>query len=724
MIPFVDWSQAPEDRSQVPECRVLVVGDDLCSDLSDALQRARFHLRRASESEMRAACERHHPDLVLVSGANSISTCGALRAEPTAVDLPIVVQIDGAATVDRAIQAGATTFFSSADEPAAFVGRLRCVLRDARTRSGLRRTCELQARVHRIAALGYLTMDWAEDLVCVSTEAARILGCGTTATKLTWEEYLDRVHDEDRHRIRRSFADLSAGASLRVEHRLATSTSEAVYVCQEAEAARSPGGGLVVTTTIQDVTDRKRAEGHVIRLAYYDELTGLPNRTFLNDALGHLVEGCVESDDRFALMSIAIEGLNQIVDTFGHDAADHLLKMIAERLGHLPENTDTVTPEDTLSLDDTHSDGGTLLARVSVSSFMFVFRGIQDEDELQRYAERIHKTLSEPVEVADHPMVPTAGIGLAMYPDHGKSASTLMKNVETAQHQAVSSGPSRCVMFTEALYESARARVTLEMALRRALEQGAFELHYQPKLDSQTEATVGMEALLRWTDAEFGAVSPARFIPIAEENGLIVPIGTWVLKTACAQTAAWRASGYPDLRVAVNISAEQFLRPDFVHTVQDALQSTQLAPIGLELEITESLLMRDTTVAVRHLNELRQLGVRVALDDFGTGYSSLSYLHRFPLDTLKIDRSFVSDMTHKPDVATIVRAIILMSHSLNLRVVAEGVEAREQLEELRRLGCEEIQGFYFSRALPRGAFDEWLRKRARPHPIPSAIGLN
>ncbi len=665
------------------------------------------------------------PDLVVLAGSNprdGVKTCESFRSAGCSADLPIVIAagLDDAEAINQAYCAGATDFIIAPIQFPLLAHRIRYLIRSARVLRDLRRTQDQLAAAQRIAKLGHWSIDPGATRVRLSSEAARILGRGNRPCEVDWEEFLDEVHDEDRHRVRRALTELAPSeTTLRLEHRLAGSNNEAI-VCQEAQATDDGSGAISLTGTIQDISERKRAERHIIRLAYHDELTGLPNRTFFWDSLNSMVESLGGLHDRLALIGVHLDGVHRIIDTFGHEAGDLMLKTVADRLTLVPDQTDTLSPEDTLSLDDTCNGGDILLARVANEGFMFIFRNVESNDDAWHHARRIQTALTEPVEVAGHPVVPSACLGLAVYPAHGRTAAALMKNVETAVHEATASGPGQLVMFAESLHASVRERMTLEVALRRALDTDGFEVHYQPKVDSLTSLPTGMEALLRWNDPELGSVSPARFIKVAEESGLIIRLGTWVLRTACAQTMAWRRNGFPDLRVAVNISAEQFLQADFVDVVRQALLDTKLPPEGLELEITESLLMRDTAVAVQHLTDLRQQGIHIALDDFGTGYSSLSYLQRFPLDTLKIDRSFIMDMSTKPGSMTIVRTIIFLSHNLNLRVVAEGVEKTEQLEELRKLGCEEIQGYLFSRALPGPEFETYLRNA---YARSAAVGL-
>ena len=685
--------------------KVLVVDNDPARrvDTTAALEAAGFCPVASSTTEAIETFCRIRPDLAIV---HDVAACRSLRGISAGKDLPILVVADEEAAVAAAFEVGATDFIRLPLPFRLLSFRLRYLIRSARTLSGLRRTQAQLAAAHRIAKLGHWSFYPSSDTVAVSAEAALILGRDDRPVAITWESFLDEIHDEDRHRVRRALAELSLNESIRLEHRL--QGPQPAIVSQEVVATEDDKGELCITGTMQDISERKRTERHIVRLAYYDNLTNLPNRTFFWDTLTQLLD-TMDARSKLGLVGVHLHGWHRIVDTFGHEAGDHLLQMVAERLNHVPDQTDTLCPEDTVSLDDTNVSGDVVLARINHEGFMFLFRDLQTDNDIWQKVRRIQEGLSEPVDMAGHPIVPAACIGLALFPEHGQSTSALLKSVETAQHRAVAMGAGHCVMFSEDLHANAKERVTMEMALRRAVERDGFELHYQPKVDAASGRPVGMEALLRWTDPDLGRVSPGRFIPIAEESGLIVRLGGWVLRTACAQTLRWRSEAFPDLRVAVNISVEQFLQPDFVQVVLQTLAETGLPPEGLELEITESMLMRDTNLAVRRLTELREEGIRIALDDFGTGYSSLSYLHRFPLDTLKIDRSFVTDMMHKPDAATVVRAIILLSHNLHLRVVAEGVEERPQLEELRKLGCEEIQGYFYSPALPCSEFESWMR---------------
>lgn len=356
---------------------------------------------------------------------------------------------------------------------------------------------------------------------------------------------------------------------------------------------------------------------------------------------------------------------------------------------------------------------GDTVARLGGDEFMVVLPAIAHAEDAARVGQRILDALSVPFNFEGHELHIGVSIGIALYPNDGKSAEALLKNADIAMYRAKEQGRNNYQFYTPALNDMAFERLTLENSLRRALERREFVVHYQPQVSLNTGQIVGMEALVRWRHPELGLVAPMKFIPVAEETGLIVPIGEWVLQMACAQNKAWQEAGFPPLRVTVNLSARFFRRKDLMETVARILKETGLDPDYLELELTEGTTMENAEATIRTLHELKEMGVHLSIDDFGTGYSSLSYLKRFPLATLKIDRLFVQDITTSSDGAVITLAIIAMAHSLGLKVIAEGVETEEQLAFLRAHRCDEMQGYLFSRPIPAEAFTQLLREGRR-----------
>ncbi|MFZ5555513.1 MAG: EAL domain-containing protein [Pseudomonadota bacterium] len=433
-----------------------------------------------------------------------------------------------------------------------------------------------------------------------------------------------------------------------------------------------------------DITEHKATEERIRHLAHFDALTNLPNRLLLAERFEAAVQ-LTGGDGRYiGCLFIDLDRFKDVNDSFGHEAGDAMLREMARRLERCVRATDTI-------------------ARMGGDEFIVLLPGLRGPADAEAVVRKFVDALREPFVVADQALVVTASIGITFYPDDGRDLGTLIKHADIAMYAAKDAGRNSHEFFRADMVTHASEGLSLEGRLRRALERDEFILHYQPLVAAADGRIVGFEALVRWQDPESGMVPPDRFIPVAEERGLIVPIGTWVLRAACAQMRQWQASGLPAVPIAVNLSALQFQRSDFVHTVRRALEESGLDPGLLELELTESIIMRGAEGAIDTLNRLRELGIHLSIDDFGTGYSSLNYLRRFPLDKLKIDKSFVRDMMDNVSAANIVTAIIGLARSLKLEVIAEGVETPAQCRALRRLGCGQLQGYLFGRPQPAEA---------------------
>jgi diguanylate cyclase (GGDEF)-like protein/PAS domain S-box-containing protein len=457
-----------------------------------------------------------------------------------------------------------------------------------------------------------------------------------------------------------------------------------------------------VLAIVRDITEKKQAEERIIELAYYDTLTGLLNRHSFTDHLNQALAQAERHGRLVATLFLDLDRFKLINDTLGHDVGDLLLQGVAERMLHCLRKGDTIGRF-------TKDDSPPSVARWGGDEFSAILTDIGQIQDAAKAAGRVRHALSQPFLLAGHEVFVTASIGITVYPLDGSDADTVLKNADTAMYHAKEQGRDNFQFYTASMNASAFERLAMENKLRRALDREEFLLHYQPQLDLRTGRIVGVEALIRWNIPGVGLVPPAEFIPLAEETGLIVPIGAWVLQTACAQNSAWRASGLPPIRMAINLSSRQFRQKNLVETVKQALVRSGLQANYLELEMTESVVMQNAEETTLTLHELKGMGLRLAVDDFGTGYSSLSYLKRFPVDVLKIDRSFIGDLHKDPDDAAIARAIIAIGHSLNLRVVAEGVETEDQLKFLRQHDCDEIQGYLFSRPRAAEAIEELLR---------------
>ncbi|MFC5547729.1 EAL domain-containing protein [Massilia aerilata] len=478
-----------------------------------------------------------------------------------------------------------------------------------------------------------------------------------------------------------------------LEYRLLDDNGEERWYCVSGQPMFDDSGRFTgYRGTGSDITARKLTEQRVHHVAQHDVLTGLPNRSLLQDRLEQAVAYANRSGHPVWVMLIDLDRFKFVNDSMGHKAGDVLLMTVAARLRGSLRDTDTV-------------------ARLSGDEFVVILSQHEDQPLTGDIVQRVMDSVAQPVMLGPKEFFVTCSIGVAAYPSDGTPAESLIEHADIAMYRAKKLGRNNFQFYTPAMNEESLERVRIESALRNALERNEFVLHYQPQVDLKTGQIVGMEALIRWKHPELGMVPPTRFIGVAEDTGLIVPIGAWVMRTACAQNKAWQDAGLGNLRVAVNLSARQFSAAELLPGIEQVLAETGLEPSCLELELTESLFMSDVTPAVDLLHRMKSLGVKLSIDDFGTGYSSFSYLSRFPIDVLKIDRSFVNDITHDANDAAIVASIITLAHNLRLSVIAEGVETAEQLDYLRQQGCDEMQGYYFSRPLPAQDFEQLLRQR-------------
>jgi diguanylate cyclase (GGDEF)-like protein/PAS domain S-box-containing protein len=493
---------------------------------------------------------------------------------------------------------------------------------------------------------------------------------------------VDRVHPEDRGLVEDALHAVGTTGMRSQEISFRVRRRGGAYIWFESVITAIVGtDGIVVQlqSSSRDITERKRTEQELVRLAFHDELTGLPNRALLLDRIGQALKVSRRTRQSVAVLFIDLDGFKAVNDTIGHYAGDATLVAVAERL------TGMVRPGDTL-------------ARLGGDEFVMLCTGVENAQAATTVASRVLHALNQPFTVYGRTIDLSASIGIALSAGMDEPLR-LVENADTAMYEAKRSGRSRYLVFDPEERTSTLNKLATEFALRRAVERGELRLHYQPEIDLTTGEVVGFEALVRWQRDDGTLIPPGDFIPLAEETGLIVAIGRWVIEEACRQVCEWsrlRGDGR-HARVWVNLSARQLGEPDLVPTIEHAIRACDIAPDSICLEITESALMQDAEAATAQLDQLRNLGISLGVDDFGTGYSSLAYLNRFPLDVLKIDRSFVSGLGSDPESETIVAAIIDLAHALDLVVIAEGVENEEQLAALRRLGCDQAVGFHFSR---------------------------
>jgi diguanylate cyclase (GGDEF)-like protein/PAS domain S-box-containing protein len=474
------------------------------------------------------------------------------------------------------------------------------------------------------------------------------------------------------------------------EKRLLRRDGAQVWVSVNVSMMRDANGNQRFISVVKDISRRKQAEEALVRLASHDALTGLPNRLLLQDRLAQAIVQAHRSGTEVAVMFIDLDRFKHVNDSLGHDAGDQMIVEIARRLAASLRESDTV-------------------ARQGGDEFVVVLPALAGAQDASMVAEKLLENLSQPLVLCGQEVFPTGSIGLAMYPHDGADSATLLKSADNAMYRSKGKGGNHYSFYVPDMGAQAYHHLRMEGALQRALQRDEFLLHYQPVVDIGSGAVSGVEALLRWQPHGGPMVQPSDFIPLAEETGLIVPIGEWVLATAMAQQVTWRRQGLPPVRVSVNLSARQFLGQDVARQVAALLARTGCDPRYLTLEITESVLMENPAAAAETMARLAAMGVQLAIDDFGTGYSSLASLKRFPIHSLKIDRSFVSDLTRDADDAAIVNAVIALAHSMKLNVIAEGVETAEQLAFLSERGCDQMQGYCFSRPVEPQGIEALLR---------------
>ena len=473
---------------------------------------------------------------------------------------------------------------------------------------------------------------------------------------------------------------------------------EFVDLKKTMKISAAPSSPDYFSALFEDVTQRKKDEARIAHMAYFDALTDLPNRLLLKDRLNQMLTRARRNSKQIALLFLDLDHFKRVNDTFGHDVGDQLLKIVADRLQNALRHCDSV-------------------CRLGGDEFVVLSDLINGQDDAVKIAEKIHETLKDPLVLRNKEVFITTSIGIAMYPTDGDDADTLIKNADAAMYQSKDSGRDEFRFYSSNANAQALQRLLLANDLRKALDQEEFFLVYQPQIDLTSGKTIGVEALLRWLHPSLGNLSPAQFIPLAEESGLILPIGRWVLATACRQIKEIQQNSGARLRVAVNLSAKQFRDSGLVVSIQELLGSTGLDAELLELEITESTLMDNIDGARKTLYHLKKMGLTLAIDDFGTGYSSLSYLHHFPIHRLKIDKTFVRRLSTHPEDSAITEAIIVMAHTMGIKVVAEGIENKQELDFLTGKKCDEAQGFYFSRPLTAEQLAEKIQGSISEHPF-------
>ena len=689
---------------------ILVVDDDPVSLLltCQILLGEGFHVKEVESGEgALAAFTVQHFDMVLLDvimpGIDGFETCLRIRSLPGGAQVPVLIMtgLDDKDSILKAYNAGATDFITKPLSWSLLGYRVKYMLRASDAIQALARSRALLANAQRMAKMGSWHFDFSTNEMHWSEEVFRILEMKPEDGLHSYESFIKCVHDDDRAQVDKRYQSaIRDGIAFEMEHRLLMPDSRIKWVrFQCVPDVDGSDIGSRFLATIQDITESKKAEEQIQYLAYYDSLTGLPNRNLFLEHLGKALALAGRHQRHLAVLMINLNRFRRINDTFGHAVGDLLLKQVSEMIHGNVRSGDYLSRFGKSDME---------LVRWAGDEFAIMAMDLVMADNAGLVAQRIMADLSKPCHLSGEEINMTACIGIAVYPDDGMDAAELVKNAQSALWHARKLGPNNFQFYTQSMNAHAYQRLSLESGLRQALEQNQLELFYQPLINAKNGEIAGAEALLRWRHPEKGIIPPGEFIPLAEETGLIVPIGEWVLATACGQNKAWQTTIGKYITMAVNLSAVHFQKGVVLTHVMQTIAKTALEGRWLELEVTESMLMKNLESMMALMKEIQEMGVRFVIDDFGTGYSSLNYLKRLTVHSLKIDRSFVCNLPNDKEDLAIVRAIVALSRALGLSVVAEGVETEDQARILSAEGADLLQGYFFSRPVPAPEFTNLL----------------
>ncbi len=683
-----------KNNMEVPatQIHILIVDDDMLTrtTITKVLAKVAYQVDSVDSGEAAIQFVQNRlPDLILLDvmmpGLDGFETCQLLREFTDYQTLPIIMMtgLDDDNAIDQAFNAGATDFITKPLNWSLLIQRLRYSLRTRQMAITLKANQERLAEAQRIAKLGYWHMEIKNKRLSFSAQTAKMLAL---KEEENLSSFLLQVHSEDRVMVARSITQaIKKQQDFTIEYRFNIPDNKECIVQQQAEMLCNHQGDVYrIVGTIQDITERKKADALIEYRTFYDDLTDLPNRRLLRIRLRHAINEVLQQGEILAMFLIGLDRFKTINETLGHTIGDQLLQEVAKRL-------------------QVYEADGASIARFGADIFALAIK--MDSQYNLVFAQQLHKKLSYPHQLNHNEVYVPISIGIASIPMTNSSINGLLQSAETAMYKAKEKGGNQFQFFSDDMRSQGHTRLTLTNDLRQALERNELIVYYQPQISCKTGKPIGAEALLRWKHPTLGMVSPVEFIPIAEETGLIIDIGAWVLESACKEICILEAMNIP-LRIGVNLSSRQFSQPGLLDTIKTMLNKYNINPIYLDLEITESIALFDFKNTIRQLQQIRELGIKTSIDDFGTGYSSLSYLHQLPIHTVKIDRAFVKDISTGNDdkYGAIAKAIIAMSHSLGLTVIAEGVECEAQQTYLCQQYCDELQGMLFGMPMPHETF--------------------
>ncbi len=694
-----------QDRMQ----RVLVIDDDAIVRLmaSEALRDAGYHVLEASDAE--SGWEQFNSsgaDLLLLGvimpGMSGFEACVRFRTHAAGANLPIIMMtgLDDRKSIDSAFDAGATDFITKPLIWDLLPYRVGYALRASDALQESLRSRALLSRSQSLANMGSWEWRRAGDSLAWSDEMHRIHGTKPEPfERPARAALLEHVHADDQMQVEQALAGaMDRGLAYSLEFRVVRTDGSVCRLLEQTHVARHADEPVIAVHGIRrDITEQSAANERIRTLAFFDPLTGLANRALFRNMVEQRQAHGARSGTRYAVLIADIDRFKLINETIGPDAGDEVLKAVGNRLRDCLRAADLKGSTRDKPAEET-------IARLGGDEFTVLLGDLVDAQQASLVAQRIVRALGDPIVVGVHELIVSASIGISVTPDDGYDTDALLRNASTAMHAAKQDLLHRVRFYSSAMSAAISHKVTIESELRWAIHQHELRIYYQAKVDVRSSRVIGAEALLRWMHPVRGLTGPMEFIPIAEECGLIVLITQWVMQEVCRQLAVWRAEGRRDLPVSINLDATSLQSPVLVKSVAAALEENRLPPSSVEFEVTESSLMSDVTQASRTLQALRDIGVKLSIDDFGTGYSSLTYLKRFPVDVLKIDRSFIKDLLTDHNDAALTTAIIAMGHSLNLELIAEGVETWEQVDFLVERQCFLVQGFLFAKPLPAAEF--------------------